>query len=57
VIKQENDKELLNTESFNHLIQYLTGIESDTSKISHRSNVIVLSPKKVIDYSTLESYP
>lgn len=57
VIKEENDKKLLNTESLNHLIQYLTGIEDDTSKISHSSKVIVLSPSKVIDYNKLKQYP
>jgi len=52
-IRSKNNKMIFNAESFNHIVQYITGIEVDDSKISSSTKIISLEPDKIIEYKTL----
>jgi len=45
----------INTESLNHIIEYLTGIR-DKLNVSYSSKVLSVIPENVVDYSTLPKY-
>jgi len=50
-----SQNKIINTESFNHIIKYLTGIENDQNA-SYSSKVISLLPGNVVDYKDLPLY-
>jgi heptose-I-phosphate ethanolaminephosphotransferase len=55
-LQKECENILLNAESFNHIVNYLVGIEDDYTKISHSSKIFALEPKNVMDYKKLKTY-
>jgi len=52
---EETKGKLLNTESLNHIIEYLTGI-NDAMDVSYSTKVMSVIPENVVDYSTLLKY-
>lgn len=52
-LKDLNSKKLFNTASFNHMLQYIIGIENDTSKISNDASVIDVDLENIQNYYTL----
>ncbi len=46
---------LINTESLNHIIEYLTGMK-DKLDVSYSSKVLSVTPENIVDYSTLPRY-
>ena len=46
---------LINTESLNHIIEYLTGM-NDAIGVSYGKKVLSVIPENVVDYSTLPKY-
>ena len=52
---EETKGKLLYTESLNHIIEYLTGI-NDAMDVSYSTKVVSVTPENVVDYSTLLKY-
>lgn len=55
-LKIENEKHLFNMEDFNHIVQYLTGIDNNITEISHNPKVFTVEPINIIDYRELNKF-
>ena len=55
-LKDLNTKKLFNTASFNHILQYIVGIENDTSKISTDASVIDVDLENIQNYYALGNF-
>jgi len=51
-----NNKERINMETFNYLIEYLSGIDNNLSLISSSNYVMALKPQNIFNYLELKNY-
>jgi len=51
-----NKNKIINTESFNHLVMYIMGIEQNNTNISFQKDIFSLDPKNIFDFDKLQRY-